>query len=36
MNGYIRDRTYDDAHKVVDYAPTFNTSMKLEFNILVI
>jgi len=35
MNGYVRDVTYDDAHKIVDYTPTFNTTSKLEFNILV-
>lgn len=35
MNGYLRDRTYDDSHKVIEYSPTFNTSQKLEFNILV-
>ena len=35
MNGYAKDKTYDDHHKVIDYTPTFNTSSKLEFNILV-
>ena len=34
MNPYARDRTYDDSHKVVEYTPTFNTTTKLEFNIL--
>ena len=35
MNGYIRDNAYDDSHRIVDYAPTFNSTTKLEFNILV-
>ena len=35
MNGYIRDKTYDDVHKIVEYSPTFNSTTKLEFNILV-
>ena len=34
MNAFTVDRTYDDAHKIVSYVPTFNTSSKLEFNIL--
>jgi len=34
MNAYERDRTYDDGHRTVDYAPTFNSDSKLEFNIL--
>lgn len=35
MNPYERDVTYDDAHKVVNYSPTFNSDTKLEYNILV-
>ena len=35
MNGYVRDKTYDDVHKIVEYSPTFNSTTKLEFNILV-
>ena len=34
MNAFTVDRTYDDAHKIVSYVPTFNTMSKLEFNIL--
>ena len=34
MNAFTLDRSYDDAHKIVSYVPTFNTSSKLEFNIL--
>ena len=34
MNAFTVDRTYDDSHKIVSYVPTFNTSSKLEFNIL--
>ena len=34
MNAFTVDRTYDDSHKIVTYVPTFNTSSKLEFNIL--
>ena len=34
MNAFTVDRTYDDAHKIVSYVPTFNTTSKLEFNIL--
>ena len=34
MNAFTVDRTYDDAHKIVSYVPTFNTSSKHEFNIL--
>ena len=34
MNAFTVDRTYEDAHKIVSYVPTFNTSSKLEFNIL--
>ena len=34
MNQYERDRTYDESHKTIDYTPTFNSSSKLEFNIL--
>ena len=34
MNAFTVDRTYDDTHKIVSYVPTFNTSSKLEFNIL--
>ena len=34
MNAFSVDRTYDDSHKIVSYVPTFNTSSKLEFNIL--
>ena len=34
MNAFTVDRTYDDAHKIVSYVPTFNTKSKLEFNIL--
>lgn len=35
MNGFTRDKAYDDVHKVVDYTATFNTPSKLEYNILV-
>ena len=35
MNGYVRDKSYDDVHKIVEYSPTFNSTTKLEFNILV-
>ena len=34
MNQYEHDRTYDESHKTIDYSPTFNSSSKLEFNIL--
>jgi len=34
MNGFTRFKEYDDTHKVVDYTATFNTSSKLEYNIL--
>ena len=34
MNAFTLDRSYDDAHKIVSYVPTFNTHSKLEFNIL--
>ena len=34
MNAFAVDRTYEDSHKIVSYVPTFNTSSKLEFNIL--
>ena len=34
MNAFTVDRTYDDSHKIVSYVPTFNTTSKLEFNIL--
>ena len=35
MNAFSVDRSYDDSHKIISYVPTFNTSSKLEFNILV-
>ena len=35
MNPFSMTRDYDDAHKIINYLPTFNTSSKLEFNIMV-
>ena len=34
MNPFARDTSYEDKFKIVNYVPTFNTSSKLEFNIL--
>ena len=34
MNAFERDCEYDDQRKIVHYEPSFNTSSKLEFNIL--
>ena len=34
MNPFDRDVTYDDNHKIVQYPSTFNSSSKLEFNLL--
>ncbi len=34
MNGFKIDKTFDDEHRVITYFPSFNTTSKLEFNIL--
>ncbi len=34
MNAFSKDTSFEDKFKIVNYVPTFNTTSKLEFNIL--